>query len=296
MKCVKCRGEAVINIKRANAGFCKEHFNEFFISQTLKALKEYKMLRKTDKVLVCVSGGKDSLVLWYVLNSLGCDVTGMYVDLGIEGYSDRSREKVINFAEKFSLNSIIIDLKEKGYPIPYIAKKSRREDCAVCGTIKRYFFNKVAYDGNFDVVATGHNLNDEGARLLANIMHWQDEYIDNTYPVLQASGTMKRKIKPFVRLTERETAAYAILNGIDYIMEECPMSKGATSMIFKDAMSSIEEKMPGTELFFYTTFLEKNKEKEQQPTSSEEMKICQTCGMESFLEKCTFCRLVEKGE
>ncbi|MCD8493265.1 MAG: adenine nucleotide alpha hydrolase family protein [Geovibrio sp.] len=295
MKCVKCKGDAVINIRRANAAFCKEHFNEYFIEQTLKSIKQYKMFRKTDKIMVCVSGGKDSLVLWHVLHKLGCDVTGMYIDLGINGYSDRSKDKVTAFAEKFGLKSIIVDLREKGHPVPFAARRAKREDCAVCGTIKRYYFNKTAYDGGFDVVATGHNLDDESSRLLANIMHWHDEYMDNTYPVLPAGGnTLKKKVKPLVRLTERETAAFAILNGIDYVMEECPMSKGATSLIFKEALSTIEENMPGTEIFFYTKFLDRVKDKDRSKANQEEMKICQTCGMESFMDKCTFCRLVEK--
>ncbi|QAR33842.1 adenine nucleotide alpha hydrolase family protein [Geovibrio thiophilus] len=295
MKCVKCNGNAVINIRRANAAFCKEHFNEYFTEQTLKSIKQFRMFRKTDKIMVCVSGGKDSLVLWHVLHNLGCDVTGMYIDLGINGYSDRSKEKVTAFADKFGLKTIIVDLREKGYPIPFVARRAKREDCAVCGTIKRYYFNRAAYDGGFDVVATGHNLDDEASRLLANIMHWNDEYMDNTYPVLPAGGKMlKKKVKPLVRLTERETAAFAILNGIDYVMEECPMSKGATSLIFKEALSTIEDKMAGTEIFFYTKFLERVKDKDRSKTDSDEMKICQTCGMESFMDKCTFCRLVEK--
>ena len=37
-----------------------------------------------------------------------------------------------------------------------------------------------------------------------------------------------RKVKPLVRLAERETAAYALLRGIDYIVEECPMVEGNT--------------------------------------------------------------------
>ncbi len=36
-----------------------------------------------------------------------------------------------------------------------------------------------------------------------------------------------KKVKPLYRLTERELAAYAVLNRIDYIVEECPMAKGS---------------------------------------------------------------------
>ncbi len=105
---------------------------------------------------------------------------------------------------------------------------------------------------------------------------------------------LKKKVKPLVRLTERETAAFALLNGIDYVLEECPMSRGATSLVFKEALHTIEEDMPGSALFFYTKYLDRIKDKDRSKKDSSEMKICQTCGMESFMDKCTFCRLVEK--
>jgi len=295
MKCRKCGERALINLRRHNAGFCREHFNEFFRRQVEKGIKEHEMLFLDDRIMVCVSGGKDSLVLWYLLHEMGYDTTGMYINLGIGGYSERSAEKVRNFAEKFGLKSIIVSLDELGHPIPVLEKKVKRHACAICGTAKRYYFNRLSWEHKFDVVATGHNLDDEAARLLGNTLKWSPEYLSKMDPNLPEDGEfIKRKVKPLIRLTELEVGAFAFMNGIDYITEECPKSVGATTLVYKKALNDLESEMPGTKHYFYNEFFRNAADKfkiEQEPV---EMNKCQKCGTDTFNEVCSFCRMLEK--
>jgi len=295
MKCRKCGERALISLRRHNAGFCKEHFNEFFVRQVEKAIKKYEMFDYSDKIMVCISGGKDSLVLWYLLHKMGFDTTGMYVNLGIGEYSEKSLEKVKAFSEKHGLKSIIVNLTQLGHPIPLMEKRVKRTACAICGTTKRHYFNKVAHENNFDIVATGHNLDDEAARLLGNTMRWYPEYLGKMSPALSADSQIKKKVKPLIRLTELEVGAYAFMNGIDYIADECPKSVGATSMIYKNALNTLETEMPGTKHYFYSEFVKNVAHKfEREETEKKEMHICSICGIESFLEVCTFCKMLEK--
>lgn len=296
MRCVKCGGRSQIVLRRHNTSYCAEHFTEFFTRQVEKAVKHYKMFDWSDKIMVCVSGGKDSLVLWYILNKLGYDTTGMYINLGIGRYSEKSNEKVNAFADKFGLKSIIVNLTELGHPVPLLETTlKKRNACAVCGTAKRHYFNKAAYEGKFDVVATGHNLDDEAARLLGNVLRWNPDYLGKMDPNLPEDGDfIKRKVKPLIKLTELEVAAFAYLNGIDYIADECPKSKGATSLVYKKALNDIESEAPGTKSYFYGKFFDEaadmfRTEEKEKP----EMHICDTCGMESFLPRCAFCMMLE---
>ena len=90
MKCRKCGGAAVLELRRHNAAFCTLDFLEFFQNQVREAIRKYRMFTRDERVLVAVSGGKDSLALWDVLIDEGYHTTGLYLDLGIFDYSVES--------------------------------------------------------------------------------------------------------------------------------------------------------------------------------------------------------------
>ena len=88
-----------MKLPRHNAAFCRSCFIEFAHEQVEKAIKAQSMFTKGDRVLVAVSGGKDSLALWHILLQLGYRADALYVNLGIPGYSELSYEKVRRYAE-----------------------------------------------------------------------------------------------------------------------------------------------------------------------------------------------------
>jgi tRNA(Ile)-lysidine synthase TilS/MesJ len=62
------------------------------------------------------------------------------------------------------------------------------------------------------------------------------------FPVLEATRPgLVKKVKPLYRVAERETAAYCVLKGIDYVVEECPLVAGNTQMRHKDTLNQMEE-------------------------------------------------------
>jgi tRNA(Ile)-lysidine synthase TilS/MesJ len=313
MKCKRCRrAEAAVDLPSHHSAFCPDCFFVFFQRQVKEGIRKFRLLSPEDRVLVCVSGGKDSLVLWDVLMELGYETEGLYIDLGIEGYSERSREKVLAYSESRGKTPIVVELEKEGIPIPEAARCARMEECSVCGTVKRYFFNRVAADGNFTVVATGHNLDDEAARLLGNLLHWHRDHLSRQHPFLPDAGEgLVRKVKPLWRVSELETASYGFLKGIDYVTEECPMSEDATSLVYKEALSLVEEQMPGTRTVFYQGFLDPGNplrrapgERPRREAAEGEAggmaegagtpRACASCGAPTYAETCSFCRLRER--
>jgi hypothetical protein len=142
MKCKVCARHAVVDIRRHNAAFCGDHFVEHIRSQVARTIKEFKMFRPDDRLLVAVSGGKDSLALWDILLDLGYDVTGFYLDLGIGGYSARSKDAAIAYAEGRAAKLLVRSLAEEhGYTVPELARLTARVPCSGCGLNKRYEFN-----------------------------------------------------------------------------------------------------------------------------------------------------------
>jgi uncharacterized protein (TIGR00269 family) len=297
VKCTVCRAPAVIDLRRHNANFCADHFLRFCRDQVVKAIDRHEMLAPGDRVLVAVSGGKDSLALWDLLLELGYEAEGMTIGLGIGDYSDASTAAAVAFAEARGLALHRIDLRgDYGYDIPTAAAVTRRVPCSSCGMSKRHLIDKAALDGGFDVVATGHNLDDEAAVLLGNVLHWQTEYLGRQAPVLPARDGFPRKVKPLVRLGERETAAYCVLRGIDYIVEECPMAAGNRHLRYKEALNAIEAGSPGTKHAFYFEFLDKaaDRFRPEAAEAQEGLQACRSCGAPTTGEVCAFCRLVER--
>ncbi len=296
MKCRVCRGKAAIKIRRHNAAFCPEHFTDHAVRQVEKAIKEFDMIGADQRLLLGVSGGKDSLALWDILTRLGYAVDGVYLELGIgdeetHSYSDVSRRYCETFASERGLKLEIVDLSTRyGFTIPEAAEVTRRVPCSVCGLSKRYILNQAARAGGYDVLVMGHNLDDEAATLMANVLQWNTEYIGRQHPVLPATDEgLVRKVKPLIRLAERETAAYCVLNGIDYEVEECPMVEGNTGIRMKEWLNELEDRAPGAKHRFLFGFLEHAADRFA--ASGVELAECQTCGQPTTGDTCAFCRL-----
>ena len=262
MKCRVCREPAVVDVRRHNAAFCRDHFLHHCDEQVARAIHSHKMLAPGERVLVAVSGGKDSLALWDILVRLGYEADGLYLGLGIGEYSDESVVYAREQARAIGRPLLEIDLaRDYGYDIPGAAAATRRAPCGACGLSKRHLFNSAALEHGYDVVATGHNLDDEAAVLLGNVLRWETAYLGRQHPVLPAAPGFARKVKPLVRLGERETAAYCVLRRIDYQVEECPMAAGNRHLGFKEMLNALEERSPGTKAAFLFGFLERGHER-----------------------------------
>lgn len=295
-KCKRCRARAVVQLPSHNSAFCRDCFFLFFQRQVQRAIEEQRMFGTGDRVLVAVSGGKDSLALWDVLHTLGFSTVGLHLDLGIDAYSLASREKTVRFATERGLELLIVDFVEAGHAVPDVVKLTRRSPCAACGTAKRYHFDRVAAQHGFSVLATGHNLDDEAARLLGNVLRWETQHLARQQPVLKAThDRFTRKVKPLFRLSEYETAAYAFLRKLDYVLDECPHAVGATQLQLKEVLNRIEANMPGSKLRFVLDFYRR-----AQPlfgnTAAEPPATCQRCGMPSYRTVCSFCSLRDEVE
>ena len=306
MKCKVCRGPAVIDVRRHNAGFCPEHFVAHMHNQVAKAIKDFKMFTPEDRLLLAVSGGKDSLAIWDILLDLGYDATGFYLDLGIGGYSGRSKEASIAFAEKRNAKLIVRSLAEEhDYTVPELAQLTNRVPCSGCGLNKRYEFNRAALEEGFDILVTGHNLDDEVATLFGNVLHWNTDMLGRQAPVLEervlgsdgeARTVLVKKVKPLVRVAERETAAYAVIKGIDYIIEECPMVEGNTQHRYKEAITMLEEKSPGTKHHMYFGFLKRAAHRFEDDGDGASVVECSRCGAPTITNDsgdpvCSFCKM-----
>jgi tRNA-5-methyluridine54 2-sulfurtransferase len=297
VKCRVCRAPAVLDIRRHNAAFCRDHFVKHCAEQVRRAIKDHDMIRAGERLVVAVSGGKDSLALWDLLVDLGYRPDGLYLGLGIGQYSEASGRAARAFAHDRGLKLHEVDLAaDFGYDIPRAAAATHRAPCGACGLSKRHLFNAVAVEHGYDVVATGHNLDDEAAVLLGNVLRWETGYLGRQHPVLPATPGFARKVKPLYRLGERETAAYCVLRGLDYQVEECPMAEGNRHLGFKEVLDGLEDRSPGAKAAFLFGFVDRAHEYfiDDAGAEREGLQDCVVCGSPSTSDVCAFCRLRDR--
>jgi uncharacterized protein (TIGR00269 family) len=293
-------------MRQHKLALCSDHYQNWVLGQTQRFIQKYHMFAPEERILVAVSGGKDSLALWDVLTRLNYRADGLYIDLGIDenlAYSEQSKVKAEAFAQEYQLQLITFEVGQvEGATIPEAASYTHRgmtKACSLCGLTKRHIMNRVGRDRGYDVLATGHNLDDEAAALFGNVLQWQVGFLSRQWPVLEGSPEgFIRRVKPFCRLYERETAAYAFLRGIDYIYDECPFSVNAKSIYYKEILNHMESENPGAKQQFYLSFLKAKQEGFLSRDSGEEkeaLHACPTCGQPTSAPgQCSYCRTWEK--
>jgi tRNA(Ile)-lysidine synthase TilS/MesJ len=91
-------------------------------------------------------------------------------------------------------------------------------------------------------------------------------------------------------------AAYCVVRGIDYIVEECPMAAGNKHLGYKEALNAIEASSPGAKHAFYHEFLARAADHFESDDHAGVGGACIRCGSPSTNEICAFCTLLERTQ
>lgn len=295
MKCTVCGGTATIKISRHNAAFCEKHFIEHIHRQVLRVVKKYRMFSESDKIILAVSGGKDSLGTWRILLDLGYRVTAVHINNGFGEYSDISEQCVRDFARNANAELRVFKFEElMGFEFKTALRYTRKSPCSLCGSFKRYNLNRIAGELGGDVLATAHNLDDETAFLLGNILYWHINYLKKQKPVLEAEKGLVKKVKPIIRITDEEMKAYSEVRGIRYVEAKCPYVKHPTTHFYKRIMDELQDKFPSVKGVFYFGFVDKLLPNIDERETPEVAHYCPECGYKTILsDKCFICTIKE---
>ncbi len=260
----------------------------YFEDKVKRAIDEFNLLDKSDKVCVAVSGGKDSVVLLYVLKKLGFNVSGLAIDEGIHGYRQRTLVFLKKFCKDLNVPLIIKEFKiETGKDLDDMVEPNSPA-CSACGTFRRFLLNK--YSSGFDKIATGHNLDDESQAVLMNLFKAQTELFDRQGPITREAEGFTRKVKPLYYLKEKEILAYAFLRGFEVPFGECPYARLSFRSKVRDFINKEEVLSPGSKERVIARFLELKK-KSDDPIVTD---TCPKCNFPSEGGVCRACRLIEE--
>lgn len=297
MKCHICGQKGSIDLKHHNLKVCEVCFIKFFKKKVERTIKDLKLFEKDERLLIAVSGGKDSQGLWHLLWDMGYEVDGVYIDLGFGDASEKAREVAEEISRILGRKLHIINLKERtGFTLPELSKHTKRTPCSLCGLVKRYIMNEIALKENYSAIITGHNLDDETATLMKNVLRWELAYLGRQTPLLEKFNGFVKKVKPYVFCYEKETFLYVLIKGLPYSKEGCPYSKKAKNKSLKMAFHIMENSSPGVKLNFMKLFLKNRsffvplRERELQNL----VRNCKICGYPTDREICALCTILER--
>lgn len=292
MKCKKCGKESICS------DFCRSHFIEYLEKKVIKTIRQYDLLKRDEKIAVAVSGGKDSTVILYILKKLGYDVTGLTVDAVIGNYTKTNLKNLRSVCKENEIKLREISFREEfGNSLCYIqsvlkSKGHNYSSCMICGVLRRHLLNKYAKELGFDVIVTGHNLDDEAQAFLMNIFRNDIKVAPRQGPItgLGKSSQFVKRVKPLFQCLEKEIKTYSKLMDFPVNYEACPCSTGAYRREFREFLDEFEKKHPSVKYniinFFMSTI--------HTMKTDEEIEIgnCSLCGEPSSNDICKKCQIL----
>lgn len=185
-----------------------------------RAIRDHAMIREGDRILVGVSGGKDSLSLLHLLRHVQgyapvrFELAAITIDPQVEGF-DPSVLKP--YMEEWGMQYFY-----ESQPIMEQAKQNMDNNsfCAYCSRMKRGIIYSTARKHGFNVLALAQHLDDLAESFLMSAFHGGQ--LRTMKACYQNDAGDIRIIRPLVYVRERQTAAFADAAGLPVVPDSCP--------------------------------------------------------------------------
>ncbi|MFA4955354.1 MAG: TIGR00269 family protein [Candidatus Methanoperedens sp.] len=297
MKCQRCPKSAVIYQKYSNAHLCRSHFIEDVERKIKRDIRKFKMIGRGERIVVALSGGKDSIALLYILHKIFKDrpdleIIALTIDEGIRGYRANTLSHAIKLTNELGIGHTIRSFDDVfGTTMDYLVNKKEHAACTLCGVLRKNILNKAARELGADKIAIGHNLDDESQTILMNYMRGDMDRLRRMLPGSHQPGMVPR-IKPLRSIPEKEVALYGFLNDLPVSMDECPYAGDALRNEIREMINNYEVKHPGTKYSLLGGF--ETISQMLRPPVTEIFK-CDKCGEPSSEKVCKTCRLLGRA-
>lgn len=275
-------------------------FIESFEASVASTIKAHNLINAGEKVLVAVSGGKDSTTALFLLKKLGYNVEGIIIDQLLGEYSRQNLDNIKDFCKDNGIVLHVIHMRDEyGCSVCYMksvldSKGIHLNTCAICGVIRRNILNKKGRELDADKIATGHNLDDEVQTVFMNFIRGDMARCARLGPT---AGVIKDKkfiprIKPLYFCLEGEVERYSRFHRFPVVYDPCPCSVESTRSNIKDILNEWEDDHPGSREEMLDGFLV-IKPRLQAKQKGGKISECVLCGEPSSNKVCKTCNILE---
>lgn len=192
----------------------------------IRGIQNYELIQEGDKIAVCMSGGKDSMLLAKLMQELQrhgkmkFEVVFLVMD---PGYNEINRQKIIENAE---LMNIPITMFETD--IFHIVADVEDTPCYLCARMRRGYLYKNAQELGCNKIALGHHFDDVVETILMGMLYGAQ--VQTMMPKLHSTNfDGMQLIRPMYLVKEEEIINWRIYNDLEFIQCACRFTENCTS-------------------------------------------------------------------
>ena len=217
------------------------------MSKLGKTNAEFKLIEEGDKILVGLSGGKDSLTMIHAMKEQQRRAPFKFEFLAVTiAYGmDENFDKLIAHCKEYDIPHIVHDTKVYDLAQEKIRKNSSY--CSFFSRMRRGYLYSVAKEQGCNKVALGHHLDDAAESFFMNFIY--NGQMRSLAPKYRAGNDLV-VIRPLIQMRERQLSAFVRDNGIETIGDEaCPSMRFDVKMPHaradtKEMLSKMEKEFP----------------------------------------------------
>ena len=207
-----------------------------------KAIEKYNMIEDGDKIIVGLSGGKDSITLAMGLKALQrfypkkFEILCVSVNPGFEFFDSSLLERIcsetgVEYIEaKSDIKEIVFDIRKEKNP------------CSLCANLRRGILNSTAIEHGCNKLALGHNEDDVLETFFLNMLFAGN--LSTFAPVSYMDRSKMTVIRPLIYASEKEIKKFIKRSNITVMNKNCPMDGVSKREFMKDLIYKLSVEIP----------------------------------------------------